>query len=601
MPPAQPRIAGPRPDLKRVALFAAAVLVLVLFAGQRRARTQARDKSFADGDGDEAAGAQLLHGEELFRKPGSPPARAGGPQRLVERRQPPGGGAPAAAGPAAGGAPPAAAAATAAAAAARPAGCERRGWLCGDDGEDGDGRALAPPRMQAPNPELPSRPRGVRPSIDVHAFYYGWYGNVETDKKWSHWNHEVLDGPGGTGGGKFHVPPDDIGASFYPLLGPYSSRNRTTVHQQLTWLREAGVGTISFSWWGRGKADTQGGRTDELTKLTLDVAAEVGLLVSFHVEPYPGRSAASVKEDLAYIYEKYGRHKAFYRHPGDGRGMFFLYDSYITPASEWASVLSPKGAHSIRGTDIDGIMIGLLVQAADQDAILSGGFDGFYTYFATDGFTYGSTTANWPSIAAWAERNRLLFIPSVGPGYEDLNVRPWNRVNVRDRRNGEYYDAMFAAAMGVRPRVWSVTSFNEVHEGTQIEPCVPKMRAPQGLPYLNYLPNDPFFYMRKTAAFVSHWQAMAYGAEAQAGARAQPARARGGPAADAAQEEGGPSWRRGRGAGPREGPRAPRAGGEPAEDGGRGGRPPARPQTGPSSGSKLRGGAGAGGAKPRPS
>eukprot|EP00741_Cyanophora_paradoxa_P018200 tig00021038_g17573.t1 len=65
------------------------------------------------------------------------------------------------------------------------------------------------------------------------------------------------------------------------------------------------------------------------------------------------------------------------------------------------------------------------------------------------------------------------------------------------------------------------------------------MRAPQGLPYLNYLPNDPFFYMRKTAAFVSHWQAMAYGAEAQAGARAQPARARGGPAADAAQEEGG--------------------------------------------------------------
>jgi hypothetical protein len=27
---------------------------------------------------------------------------------------------------------------------------------------------------------------------DVHVFYYPWYANVETDKKWNHWDHHML-------------------------------------------------------------------------------------------------------------------------------------------------------------------------------------------------------------------------------------------------------------------------------------------------------------------------------------------------------------------------------------------------------------------------
>ena len=44
------------------------------------------------------------------------------------------------------------------------------------------------------------------------------------------------------------------------------------------------------------------------------------------------------------------------------------------------------------------------------------GFDGAYTYFAADGFTYGATAANWPRMAAFCRRHGLLFVPSVGPG-----------------------------------------------------------------------------------------------------------------------------------------------------------------------------------------
>ena len=31
-----------------------------------------------------------------------------------------------------------------------------------------------------------------KPSYNVHAFYYAWFGNPEIDNKWYHWNHEYL-------------------------------------------------------------------------------------------------------------------------------------------------------------------------------------------------------------------------------------------------------------------------------------------------------------------------------------------------------------------------------------------------------------------------
>lgn len=47
---------------------------------------------------------------------------------------------------------------------------------------------------------------------------------------------------------------------------------------------------------------------------------------------------------------------------------------------------------------------------------------GFYTYFATNGFTYGSTWKNWRSLSKFAHQNGLIFVPSVGPGYIDTQV-----------------------------------------------------------------------------------------------------------------------------------------------------------------------------------
>ena len=58
-----------------------------------------------------------------------------------------------------------------------------------------------------------------------------------------------------------------------------------------------------------------------------------------------------------------------------------------------------------------------------RETIRMAGFDGFYTYFASSGFTYGSKQANWMSLKLYARDENLIFIPSIGPGYIDTNVR----------------------------------------------------------------------------------------------------------------------------------------------------------------------------------
>jgi glycoprotein endo-alpha-1,2-mannosidase len=127
------------------------------------------------------------------------------------------------------------------------------------------------------------------------------------------------------------------------------------------------------------------------------------------------------------------------------------------------------------------------------------GFDGFYTYFATNGFTHGSTTKNWPALAKFAKKNGLIFVPSVGPGYDDTRIRPWNTKNQRDRKGGAYYDHMWKAALHANAEVVSITSYDEWHEGTQIAPAIPKTTP--SYTYLDYQPQDPYYYIDRTA----HW------------------------------------------------------------------------------------------------
>eukprot|EP00160_Parvularia_atlantis_P007553 Unigene16745_Nuclearia_a/m.49425 Unigene16745_Nuclearia_a/g.49425 ORF Unigene16745_Nuclearia_a/g.49425 Unigene16745_Nuclearia_a/m.49425 type:complete len:411 (-) Unigene16745_Nuclearia_a:39-1271(-) len=356
-----------------------------------------------------------------------------------------------------------------------------------------------------------------RPSERVHAFYYAWFAAPAVDGRWLHWNHARLPHWDPRTAARFsreaHTPPHDIASAFYPALGPYSSADRAVMADHMRQLRTARVGVIAVSWYHPTRGDPNGASPDPVMRPLMDVAHEHGIKVAFHLEPYHNRTAASVREDLQYIAETYGVHPALYRHRGvrDDKPatlpLMYVYDSYLTPNAEWQQLLSPSGSLSVRGTPMDAFFIGLLVTRIHVDDLYEGGFDGMYTYFASEGFTPGSTPSLWADFAAAARLKKMLFIPSIGPGYDDGPVRPWNAATTKARGGGAYYERLFRAAAAQRPALVSVTSFNEWGEGTQIETAVPFTDANTGAAYADYGPAGPEHYLRLTARFSAELEA----------------------------------------------------------------------------------------------
>jgi len=354
------------------------------------------------------------------------------------------------------------------------------------------------------------RADGSKPS--VHAAFYLWYGNPESDGRWLHWDHKVLphwDKNVDAKHPKFNWrPPDEHHAPFRPQRGLFSARDNGTLQSQFRELASAGVDSAMLSWWGRkdwkGKRDDadSGANTDELVPACLEAARLAGVFISFHVEPYGGRTPQTFIEDLRYIHAEYGSHPAMWREGPQQLPVFWLYDISAQHSKQdvksWRTALD-----SVRGTELDAIFICLWIgEQGDAEFVRDAGFDGAYTYFGAVGFTPGSNPQNWPSIMGSLQKYGKFFVPAVSPGYDDTLIRPWNAHNVRIRGEGRYYDAMWEAAVHLQPHSVSITSYNEWGEGTQIEPAVP-YTSPQGRRYQDYSPNSPEAYLEKTAAWAT--------------------------------------------------------------------------------------------------
>ncbi|XP_061675246.1 glycoprotein endo-alpha-1,2-mannosidase-like protein isoform X2 [Syngnathoides biaculeatus] len=303
---------------------------------------------------------------------------------------------------------------------------------------------------------------------DVHIFYYVWYGTPRADGKFVHWDHILVPHwdpkiassyPRGR-----HMPPEDIGSSFYPELGPYSSRDPDVLESHMEQIATSAAGVLVLSWYPPGMADDNGEPTEDFVPAILDAAYRHNLKVAFHIQPYRGRNEQSVLDNVKYIIDRYSDHAAFYKflsNTGKSLPLFYIYDSYLTPAESWSQLLVPGSSRSLRGSAYDGIFVALIVEERHKQDIVSGGFD--------------------------------------GPGYVDTSVRPWNSHSTRNRVNGRYYETALQAALDVRPEVLAITSFNEWHEGTQIERAVPKKTATRV--YLDYRPHGPEHYLELTR----HW------------------------------------------------------------------------------------------------
>jgi acyl-CoA synthetase (AMP-forming)/AMP-acid ligase II len=119
--------------------------------------------------------------------------------------------------------------------------------------------------------------------------------------------------------------------------------------------------------------------------------------------------------DLAHLHAKFGGHPGLHR--VGGRPVVYVYDSYHQAPAEWARLLAPGGDLSVRGAPADAHFIGLWLERGHGSELRAGGFDGAYTYFAADGFSYGASSQHWPAMAAEAAAkmvSRMETHPALG-------------------------------------------------------------------------------------------------------------------------------------------------------------------------------------------
>jgi glycoprotein endo-alpha-1,2-mannosidase len=137
---------------------------------------------------------------------------------------------------------------------------------------------------------------------------------------------------------------------------------------------------MTISWWGKDTFSDQSVRT------YLDSAQKYGLKLAFHIEPIY-TTVEEFKRHLEYISANYTEHPAFYKLKG--KPFYYLYNSYKLNYQKWQSVLNPDSLSSIRNTHLDGIFISLWTLRLDGEFAVVSGFDGFYTYYASDGIHFG--------------------------------------------------------------------------------------------------------------------------------------------------------------------------------------------------------------------
>jgi hypothetical protein len=322
-------------------------------------------------------------------------------------------------------------------------------------------------------PQLAGMARGQsswNPPIEL--MYYPWYGGLNED--YYHWRQ-----------GNRRPENGDIAAGFFPKKWPYSSLSEKLLRYHCRLIQRIGVRQLALSYWGRGSYE------DESISTLMSILPEYGLSAVFHIEGFAGRNQGfRFKDEIHYLIGRYGNHPAFYRDLG--RPLFYIWAPHVPPTQHFADVFISDGMWQRMLDELRGELGPLLFLAQSTDITRAqlGHFSGLYLYGP---FFTAEQIAN---VVSAAHSAGLAVSASVSPGYDDRRaVRDPSRPII-PRDQGRYYLSMWEAVRAARPDRITITSFNEWHEGTQIEPARTGYRG--NAVYSNYAPLGSDYYIQET-------------------------------------------------------------------------------------------------------
>ncbi len=300
----------------------------------------------------------------------------------------------------------------------------------------------------------------------VGAYYYPWYSN---------------DFHGGNYLREFLTPAQP------PALGEYNDRDPATIAQHLAWSREAGVDFWVASWWGENSMEDETLRDHIFPHGDLD-DFKIALFYETTGLTNDFTNFTGVGDDITYIAATYFDHPNYLRI--DGRPVLFVYltrvlsaqgdlqtfvDAVRTAATTAGHNVYIVGDQVFGGAPSDGSSFSMLDAVTNYDVYGSGGVTGYAGQAAVD--NYYAAQAQWKTVADSVD---VAFIPAVSPGFNDKGVRPGHEPLSRRLTSTSEFGSLFRAMLhGAKPLVESqtgrmlmVTSWNEWHEDTQIEPTI---------------------------------------------------------------------------------------------------------------------------------
>jgi hypothetical protein len=279
----------------------------------------------------------------------------------------------------------------------------------------------------------------------ILSFYYPWFGTP-----WGptgYWHQWIPSLP-------------RYGSAHTPYYGFYDSLDETTIRRHIQEAHEAGIDGLVVSWWGRDSFE------DRAFKKILPIAEEAFFPVTIYYEA--ADNISQVADDIQYLVQQYGQSPSFLKE-GDVP-VIFIYGRVILKfgKEEWESLFQSLDQKSIRCFLVaDGLWNYYL--GDDSLEFLFELFQGVHAYIP---ISLDETSIRDMNVvnSIRAKGRDMLFAATVVPGFD--NTPTHDPGFMRERQDGAYYRQGWDAAMAGKPDWILVTTFNEWHEGTEIEPSI---------------------------------------------------------------------------------------------------------------------------------
>jgi glycoprotein endo-alpha-1,2-mannosidase len=312
----------------------------------------------------------------------------------------------------------------------------------------------------------------------VGAYYYTWYYDA-------HWASTDYVGR--------HLP-----VPLEPQLGEYLSDDPAVIAAHLKWAAEYGIDFFIISWSHPGSFADQAAR-----KYLLPAMAQSRIRQTPFVElnSYGARNLADpelrarLQADLRYVGENYLKHPSALRVNGKPVLMLYVTRVLLGDMASWIAEVR----RMLADMGVDPFIVADEVFWQEIDPARLRAFDAVTAYnvydwpragnagFASDSTFLADVEGLFTRWQKAAQNAGVVFVPNAMPGYNDRGVRPAENHYVIPRRlrstspaTSLFERSIALARKFVDPAVpmITVTSFNEWHEWTQVEPARRASRPP---------------------------------------------------------------------------------------------------------------------------